>query len=66
MLELALTGGDELSAERAQYLKKLHAMAQVDEKEMKNQFRLSGSTAPVFLVTSMAKKTPKVKVGPPL
>lgn len=66
MLELALMGGDELSAERAQYLKELHAMAQVDEKEMKNQFRLSGSTAPVFLVTSMAKKPPKVKVGPPL
>lgn len=62
MLELALTGGDELSAERAQYLKKLHAMAQVDEKEMKNQFRLSGSTAPVLLVTSMAKKTQKLKL----
>ena len=38
MLELALMGGDELTAERTQLLKKLHAMAQVDEKETKNQF----------------------------
>lgn len=30
VLELALVGGDELSAVRTQYLKKLHAMAQVD------------------------------------
>lgn len=30
VLELLLVEGDKLSAERTQYLKKLHAMAQVD------------------------------------
>lgn len=46
MLALHLMGG-KLSAETTQYLKKLQALAQVDEKAMKNQFRLSGSTAPL-------------------
>lgn len=30
MLKLALMGGDELTAERTQLLKKLHAVAQAD------------------------------------